>query len=133
MLVKWLHYLGIAACITLIISCFLPWGFYADINQEFTGLYSYKNQYGKPGKLLITMSVLILIFMLLPKVIGKRINLFLSAFTVAYAITKFILFSSCYNNYCPERRFGLYLMLACTIVMLVASIFPNMRLMEKKV
>jgi hypothetical protein len=132
MFVKYLHYLGIIACITLIVSCFLPWGFYADINQEFTGFYSYKNQYGRPGKLMTIMAVMMLIFMLLPKIWAKRTNLFLGALLVAYAVKSYVLYSSCYNNYCPEKKFGLYLMLGCTVIMLIASIFPNMRLVEKK-
>ncbi len=49
MVLKVLHGLGLAACIALVVSCFLPWGHYADINQDFTGFYSYQNQYGKPG------------------------------------------------------------------------------------
>ena len=132
MLVKLLIWLGIAACVVLIISCFLPWTFHADINQTFTGYYSYLNKYGRPGKFLTIFASLVLIFMLLPKVWAKRANLFICAFTIAYAIKTFTLFSSCYNNYCPQKLFGLYLMLGCTVVMLIASAFPNMKLVDKK-
>jgi len=132
MLVKYLHWLGLAACITLIISCFLPWGYYADLNQHFTGFYSYNNQYGKPGKFLTIFAVLMFIFMLLPKVWAKRTNLFLGAFTLAYAFKTFILFASCYNNYCPQKQPPLYLMVACTVVMLIASVFPYLKLADKK-
>jgi hypothetical protein len=126
MIVKYLHWLGIAACITLIISCFLPWVHYADINQNFTGFYSYQNQYGKPGKLLVVLGTIILIFMLLPRIWAKRTNLFICALVVAYAIKTYILFSSCYNNYCPQKLFGLYLMVFCTVLMLVAAALPKM-------
>lgn len=128
MLVKYLHFLGIAACIALIVSCFLPWGYYADINQEFTGFYSYQNKYGKPGKFLVTLGLLILVFMLLQKVWAKRANLFICALVVAYAVKTYILFGSCYNNYCPQRLFGIYLMLASTLVMMLAAVFPKMKL-----
>ena len=56
---KILSWLGIAACIILIISCFLPWAYYADSNianeaeRIFTGFHSYKQQYGKPGFFLV--------------------------------------------------------------------------------
>ncbi len=70
--------------------------------------------------------------MLLPKVWAKRANLFICALTVAYAIKTFILFGSCYNNSCPQKLFGIYLMLACTVVMLIASAFPNVNLSDKK-
>ena len=58
MALKILHWLGIVACIVLIISCLMPWGFYADIQEHFTGFYSFKNQYGKPGKLLSLIAVI---------------------------------------------------------------------------
>ena len=132
MFVKILHWLGIAACLTLIISCFLPWTFHADVNEYFTGFYSYKNYYGKPGKFLVFFGVIILVFMILPKVWAKRTNLFLSAFLVAYAISRLIAFGSCYNNYCPQKLFGLYLMVGSTVVMLVASVFPELKITNKK-
>jgi len=130
--VKLLHWLGITACLVLITSCFLPWTFHADINQAFTGFYSYQNKYGRPGKFLSIFAVFVLVFMLLPKVWAKRANLFICAFTIAYGIKTFTLFSSCYNNYCPQKLFGLYLMLGCTAVMLIASVFPNMKMVDKK-
>ncbi len=127
MIVKYLRWLGIIACIALIVSCFLPWVYYADINQNFTGFYSYQNQYGKPGKFLVTLGTVALVFMLLPKVWAKRANLFICALLLAYAVKTYILFSSCYNNYCPQKLFVLYLMLGSAAIMLVAAVFPKLR------
>ncbi|MGB4844106.1 MAG: hypothetical protein WBP16_06560 [Ferruginibacter sp.] len=131
MFVKYLHWLGIAACITLIVCCFLPWVYYADINQTFTGFYSYKNEYGKPGKFLVLLASIALLFIIIPKIWAKRANLFICAITVAYAVKTFILFGSCYNNYCPEKLFSLYLMVAVSIIMLIASGFPHLKLVNK--
>ena len=131
MFVKVLHWIGIAACVILIVSCFLPWVYYADINQTFNGFYSFQNQYGKPGKFLVLMATVAGIFILLPKVWAKRANLFICALTLAYAIKTFILYSSCYNNYCPQKLFSLYLMVACTVIMLLASVFPKLKLTAK--
>jgi hypothetical protein len=132
MLVKFLNWLGIIACVSLTISCFLPWSYHADLNQSFTGFYSYDNHYGKPGKFLVFFAALILVLMLLPKIWAKRTNLFLSAFVFAYAIKTFILFGSCYNNYCPQKLFALYLMVGSAAVMLIASGFPNLKITGKK-
>lgn len=138
MFVKALHWVGIAACVVLIISCFLPWGYYADsqivheADRVFTGFYSYKHYYGRPGLIFSFFSVLILIFMLLPKVWAKRTNLFMSAFLLAYAIRTFIVFGSCYNNYCPQKMFGLYLMLLCTVFIILAAVFPKVKLSDNK-
>jgi hypothetical protein len=127
---KIIHWLGLAACIVLIISCFLPWAYYADINKTFTGFFSEQNEYGKPGVFLTLLTIFFFVFMLLPKVWAKRTNLFLGALEISYGIKTFVLFSSCYNAYCPEKRIGIYLMLFSTIFMMLAAIFPAMQLKE---
>lgn len=134
MIVKYLHWFGIAACIMLIISCFLPWVYYADPNianeaeRTFTGFYSYKNEYGKPGKFLVFFGLIALIFMLLPKVWAKRANIFVCALILAFAVRNYILFSSCYNNYCPQKLFSIYLMVFCTVLMMLAAVFPKLKI-----
>jgi len=136
MVPKILHWTGLAACILLVISCFMPWAYFADphiVNEAertFTGFHSYKNNYGKPGKFLITVAMLFFALMLLPKIWAKRTNLFVCALGVGYAVKTYILFVSCYNAYCPEKKAGIFLMLAATVIMLIASAFPHLALKE---
>ena len=132
MSVKILYWAGILACLVLIISCFVPWTYHADVDKTFTAFFSEKNQYGKPGKFLIFFAIVSLALIILPKVLAKRINLFLSAFTMAYAIKTYILYTSCYNAYCPEKKIGIYIMLFSTVVILIAAVFPNMKIMANK-
>lgn len=132
MVIKLIHWLGIAACIVLIVSCFLPWAYYADIHQHFTGFYSYQNNYGKPGKFLLVVGIIALALMLVPKLWAKRVNLFICALTVGYTIKTYILFTSCYNAYCPEKEMGIYLVLSASVMMLVACVFPELRIGAKK-
>ncbi len=126
--------MGLTACVVLIVSCFLPWAYFADAHitteaeRTFTGFYSYGNNYGKPGKMLVTIGVIVFTLMLLPKIWAKRTNLFVCALGVGYAVKTYILFVSCYNAYCPEKRAGIYLMLIATIAMLISSAFPNVAL-----
>ena len=134
MVLKIIHYIGLAACIILIVSCFMPWAYYADAHivneaqRTFTGFFSYQNNYGKPGKLLVAIAVIVIALMLSPKIWAKRTNLFVCALAVGYAIKSFILYTSCYNAYCPEKKAGIFLMLIATLVMLVASAFPKLTL-----
>ena len=132
-----LSWLGIVACIVLIISCFIPWAYYADAHipdaeRAFTGFFSYQSKYGKPGRFLVLFATIILVFMLLPKVWAKRTNLFLSAFMLAYGIKSYILYTSCYNAYCPEKRAGIFIMLFSTIIIMIACVFPNMKIENNK-
>lgn len=129
---KILQQLGLIACIALILSCFMPWAYYADIKETFTGLYSYNNNYGKPGKFLIFFAVVGFVLMYLPKIWAKRTNLFLCAISVGYAIKTYILYTSCYNAYCPEKKAGIFLMLFSTVVMLIAAFFPDLKINHKK-
>ena len=128
MTLKIFKWIGIAACIVLIIACFLPWTYYTGINKTFTGFFSYENYYGRPGKFLTFYAVVSIIFILLQKVWAKRVHLFLSALTVGYAIKTYILFTSCYNAYCPDKKIGVYLMMICCVVILVVAIFPDLKL-----
>ncbi|MBC7422480.1 MAG: hypothetical protein H7334_03390 [Ferruginibacter sp.] len=133
-----MYRVGLGACILLVVSCFMPWAYYADVHiptepqKIFTGFVTYQNQYGKPGKLLTLIAVVSFIFMMLPKIWAKRANLFIAALGVGYAIKTYILYTSCYNAYCPEKRAGIFIMIACTVFILVASAFPDIKLPEEK-
>ena len=133
-----LHRVGLLACLLLVVSCFLPWMYFADSNitteaqRTFTGFTTYQNQYGKPGKLLSLIAIVVSVLMLLPKIWAKRANLFITALGVGYAIKTFVLFTSCYNAYCPEKRAGIYIMLFSTILLLVTAVFPDLKLEKEK-
>ncbi len=128
---KIFHRVGLAACVLLVISCFMPWGYFADISQTFTGFYSYQNHYGKPGKFLTAIAVIVFVLMLLPKIWAKRTNLFVCALGVGYAIKNYLLFSTCYDAYCPQLKPGIYLMLTAIILMMLAAVFPDLKLNDK--
>lgn len=123
--VKTIYRLGMLACILLVASCFMPWAYYPDLQTSFTGFYSHKNFYGKPGKFLTMLSLLSLACMLVPKLWAKRAHLFIAALMVGYAIKSYILFTSCYNAQCPEKRAGIFLMLFSALAVLLASFLPS--------
>lgn len=133
-----LHRIGLLACILLVASCFLPWMYYADphiateAQRTFTGFSTYQNQYGKPGKLLSLIAVIIFVFMLLPKIWAKRANLFIAALGIGYAVKTYVLFTSCYNAYCPEKKVGIFIMMISMIILLVAAVFPDLELEQEE-
>lgn len=125
---KYSKWIGLLACITLIVASFIPWTYYADIHKSFTGFFSEQNMYGKPGKFLVFFAVVSVFLILITKLWAKRFHLFLSALFLGYAIKTYILFVSCYNAYCPEKKPGIYLMIISMIIIMAVSIFPNMKL-----
>ncbi len=132
MVPKIFHRIGLVACIVLVVSCFMPWAYYTDIKETFTGFYSFQNQYGRPGKFLCLIAVIAFILMYLPKIWAKRTNMFVCALGVGYAIKSYILFTSCYNTFCPEKKAGIWIMMAATLLMLLASVLPDLKINSEK-
>lgn len=126
------HYklIGFAAAILLVVSCFLPWTYYSDIDKHFTGFYTYENMYGKPAKAFIFLAALSFALILLNKIWAKRTLLFVSAVNIAYLIKTYVLFTSCYSGICPQKEYGLYLLFVSVIGLVIASVFPDIKLAD---
>ncbi|MBC7935894.1 MAG: hypothetical protein H7Y86_11140 [Rhizobacter sp.] len=125
---KYSKWISLAAAIILIVVCFLPWTHHADVQKDFTGFFSEKEAYGKPGKFLIFFSVVSAILVLTPRIWAKRTNLFVTGIMLAYAIKTYILYTSCYNAYCPEKLAGIYLVVALAVLQFVMGLFPDMKI-----
>lgn len=105
--------IGIAAAILVIISAFLPWvSIHLDGQQlVLTGLQTKPSRLGEPGKLNIAVSVIAIILFLLRTSWLPRVNLFVTAFLIAWTFRNMLLFSRCAMGICPEQKAGLYLSL----------------------
>jgi hypothetical protein len=122
---RWQSWLGIAACLLLIISCSLNWAWYPDIEKYFTGFYSQENYYGKPGILLSSIAIIGIVLHTFKKNWAYRLNLVFSAIGMAYGVTKFLVYSSGYDGYVPEKQWGIYLMLISAGIHLVVSAWKS--------
>ncbi len=120
------------AGVLLIISCFLPWVYYADLNKSFTGFFSEKNSYGKPGIFFTFFGIVSLLLIYVDKVWAKRTHIFFAALNIGYLIKTYILFTSCYNAYCPQKQFGFYLLILSSVVLMIVSILPDLKLPDEK-
>ena len=124
---KYNKWITIAACILLIAVCFLPWTYHADVQKNFTGFFSQDNAYGKPGKFFIFFSVLSILLIFLQKIWTQRMLFFTTGLMVAYAIKTYILYTSCYNAYCPDKKAGIFLMLFLSIAIFALCLFPDIK------
>jgi hypothetical protein len=125
---KYYKITGFITCTLLVISCFLPWAYYPDLHTSFTGFYSEQDMYGKPGKVFIFFAVCCLALILINKVWAKRTCIFFAAFNTGYLIKTYVLFTSCYNTICPQKQYGLYLLILSSVILMIVSVFPNMKL-----
>ena len=107
----------------------MPWVHYNNINETFTGFHVTKfstgNYYGRAGLVICFFTVLILLFILAPKVWAKRTNLFLSAILFAYCIRTYIIFTSALFEGEVEKKAGIYLIIVLSFIILIASVFPK--------
>jgi hypothetical protein len=118
-------YFGIAAALLLIIFCFIPWAYYPDLQQNFTGFYSMGNNYGKPGKAFIFLSLLSIFFFLIRALWAKRANQFTAVLIFSYALKTYLLFAACYVGICPQVKIGLYGILAFSVIILICSLLSR--------
>ena len=129
---KYSKWLGVAGCLALIVACFMPWTYHADVGKDFTGFFSQKNTYGTPGKYIAIFAGVSAILFLIPKIWAKRIQLLVSAILMAYTIKSYILYTSCYNAYCPEKRAGIFLIVGLSIALLIVSFFPDIKVKQSE-
>jgi hypothetical protein len=122
--------IGILASILLILSCFLKWTYYPDLEKYFTGFYSEQNIYGKPGKLFVIFAALSIFFFAIPRVWAKRTNWLVTTLAVAYTVKTYVAFTACYSGICPVKQIGIYLVLISVTIMFVAAILPDLKLKQ---
>lgn len=125
----YLHYVGLFSGILLIIGCFLPWVHINSINETLTGFrvqrFPNGTFYGKAGNIILPLTVLITLFILVPKVWAKRANLFLASFLVAYSIRTYVIFTSSLFEGEVTKKIGIYLVAILPFLLLLSSIFPR--------
>ena len=123
---KYSQWIGIIAALALCAASFYNWTYHPDLKTYFTGFYSEQNMYGKPGKLIVGLSVIAIIMFLLKKVWAKRVNWIICALLGAYSLKTYILFTSCYRGICPEKQPAIYVILIAPAVMLLMTFLPEL-------
>lgn len=122
---KWI---GLAAALLLIAACFSPWVVIESRRITVSGVDATGTNFGKPGFLHLVFVAFFLVFHFIPKLWSKRANLLVVAFNSAWAIRNFFLIATCRGGECPERQFGLYMLLLSSLLLLLAALFPDVRL-----
>lgn len=124
------------ACLMAILACFMPWISFPAQQETFTGFYTKRFPsgvyYGRPGTFITILSCIILAGMFIPKVWAKRVNIFLSAFFVAFTGSVYIRFTNSLFENEIEKRFGLFVLLASAVIMFIATMLPDMKVKAKK-
>ena len=120
------------AVILLIVSCFIPWVTIPSKNIVVSGVESTGTNFGKPGYTHFVLSFFFIIFHFIPRLWAKRSNLLVVALNIAWAIRNYFIISMCREGECPEKQIGLWLVLLASVLVLVAALFPDIKLNEEK-
>lgn len=128
---KYSKWIGIAACLLLIIACYLPWAWYPDLQKNFTGFFTEEGRYGHPGKIIIFFCMVSILLFLIPRIWAKRFNILFCVLNLAFAIRCYIVFGSCYLGICPEKKTGIFLVLILPFIITLAAVLPDMELKKE--
>ncbi len=129
---RYMKWIGLAAAILLIISCFTPWVFIESRNIIVSGIDATGTNFGKPAYFHFFMIGFFLLFSFIQKTGLKRANLLITALNLGWAIRNYFIISACQGGDCPIKKTGIYLMLLASILMLISALFPDMKLPEEK-
>ncbi|MCM5528501.1 hypothetical protein [Parasegetibacter sp. NRK P23] len=124
---------GLVASLLMIVSVFLPWIYIESKDITVTGLHAEGTNFGRPAYMNLVFTVAAIAFFLIPKVWAKRYNFFFCGANLAWSIRNLLIMNVCYAGECPELKLGIILAQVASAGMLIASLFPAMKLpVEKK-
>ena len=129
---KYSKWIGLVAALTVIIACYMTWIFVPSVNISIGGMVSSgKHNFGKPGLMNMFCATAAIALFLLSKIWAKRTNIFFCGFNMAWAIRNYILLTRCYGGDCPQKRTGLYILVCASVLMLLMSFIPDIKLEEE--
>jgi len=129
---RYMKWVGLVAVILLVVSCFLPWVIIPSKNIIVSGVDSTGTNFGKPGYTHFVLSFFFVIFHIVPKLWAKRVNLLIVALNIAWAIRNYFIITMCREGECPQKQIGLWLVMLASVLMLIAALFPDIKLKEEK-
>lgn len=125
---RYMKWIGLFAVILLVISCFFPWVIITSKNIVVSGVDSTGTNFGKPGYAHFVLGFFFIVFHFIPKLWAKRINLLIVALNIAWAVRNYLIISMCRTGECPEKQIGLWIVLAASVLMLLAALFPDIKM-----
>jgi len=129
---RYMKWIGLMAVILLIVSCFTPWVIIPSKNIIVSGVDATGTNFGKPGYAHFLFSFFFIIFHFIAKLWAKRWNMIIVALNIAWAARNYFIISMCRDGECPEKQIGVYLVLAASLLMLIAALFPDVKLQDEK-
>ena len=122
---RYSNFIGLAASVGLIVTCFFPWVYIPSIQTTISGFYADHTNFGKPGLMHVILSAVALLLFSLKKIGAIRFNILLCAFNFAWSLRNILMLTRCELGECPESRPGIYIIVLFSFVMLIMSLLPK--------
>lgn len=121
-----LKWVGLAAAVLLLAACLAPWVYIESRQWMLTGIDTKGTNFGKPAYLHLVLLPFFVAFTLIPRIWAKRFNLLVAAINLAWAARNYLETTGCSGGECPEKQWGIFLLLAASVLMLLSTFFPDM-------
>lgn len=125
---KYSNWLGVVFCVVLVIASFNPWVYIVSKDITFTGMNRALPAFGRPGLLHVVLGTAAALCFLIPKIWAKKSNIFICAVNLGWNVRNLILIPACSYGECPERKAWMLIALAASILMLVLSFLPDIKI-----
>ena len=126
------QWVTIFSAVLLVLACFLPWAKIPGPDLTISGVDTTGTRFGKPAYFHFILTALILLFGFINKLWAKRINIFLGALNLAWALKNFVVLTKCEAGECPVKGVGLWLALVASAALLLTTFFPNIKIGDIK-
>lgn len=120
--------IGIILCLILFYFTTQPLVIIDTHHLTITGWSSTGTNFGLPGKFIMYIGSLSLIFFALPFIWAKRFNMAFAALLIAWSFRNFIVLSTCQMGECPQKQFALYACIVVSFAILVMTFLPKIKL-----
>lgn len=100
-------------------------------NIDISGVSTEGTSFGKPGYFHLLLGGLFLLLHFIQKIWAKRTNLIVTALNLAWAVRNYFIITVCRQGECPEKHAGIYLILIASSVLLIAALFPDIKLPQE--
>jgi hypothetical protein len=128
---KYSQYIGIIACLGVLICSFLPWSIVVSEHITISGFDTTGTRFGRPGLFLDFFTVLSLLLFAIPAIWAKRTNIFIGALVFAWSIRNYILVSTCLMGECPVKQTALYVLVTASFVVMIMTLLPKINTSKK--
>ena len=128
---KYSQTIGILLCILLFYCTTQPLVFIESKNWIITGWQTAGTNFGQPGKFLVYIGSLAILFFAMPFIWAKRFNMTFAALLLAWSFRNYLILSTCQMGECPQKKWALYACIIISLAILVMTFLPKINVSKK--